>query len=163
MQSVWQGSAGKKPLEKVTDEKRGRTTEEDFKKFQRFCVKYIDYYSMWGDWSFYFLHEETKEDILATATYDLTSRNVTITLEKDWSPIEINDKGLEENAHHEIVELMLADFKAACQDAQQFSQNRCFAEAHKIVNKLWERAGGNKGTGNLSLLSRDATENTDGS
>lgn len=103
-----------------------RTTEKDFKKFQEYCIYWINYYGLL-DWSCFFKWEdlETRD---AETILDYTSRQVIFIFDKGVIDFDLRDL-----AFHEVTEALLLGklrFMALERNATELAIKE---EAHRVV------------------------------
>ena len=114
------------------------TTTEQFDFFCEECKKWVDRYSL-NDWDITYKHTEI-EDAIAQCEWNLEAMKATLSLSINSDNKEIRtDEEIVMSAHHEVLELLLAEFDSISQlrdvgQVDKYSLKAC--AKHKIIHRL---------------------------
>ena len=98
------------------------TSKSDFNFFKKECRRLI---KEWGitDWSVYYRHCEL-DDCYGTINAKAQARVATIFMAKTWSEDGVTESSIRELAKHEVLHLLLAEYRMLAYD--RHATDKCY-------------------------------------
>jgi hypothetical protein len=119
-----------------------KTTKADYKRFCKYCDKYIKK-SKYTHWDVDYSHEDIVPEHMAENSFDEEDKTATITLNTTLYPIEVTASVLEETAYHEVCHIILARLLRLSEE--RFTTEKDLRDEEHDVIKAMGRLQFNKG------------------
>lgn len=111
-----------------------RTTKQDFKLFQKECLKWIKKFGLL-DWHVEFFHEDWSES-RGDCKWDGVGMIASINLNPNWRNTKVSNTAIKRCAFHEVGHLLLGKIHLLANRRYSVTENLVDSEVHSVIRRL---------------------------